>query len=355
MLLMLHGPVMIDLRGTALDAADRELLQHPATGGVILFTRNFVSPSQIHRLIGEIHELRSPHLLIAVDQEGGRVQRFREGFTRLPAAARIEQGFGSDLHAARHAARELGWLMAAELRAVGVDFSFAPVLDLNLGVSGVIGDRAFACAPELVGQLAGAWMLGAREAGMISVGKHFPGHGGVAADSHLALPVDGRALEELLHNDLRPFARLIDNGLEGIMPAHVCYAACDRSPAGFSRFWLQDILRDRLRFQGVIFSDDLSMAAAEEAGGYGARARVALAAGCDMVLVCNNPEGAHEVLEDLRDYHDPVAQSRMARLHGRPAVSTARLREEPRWHNAVALAARLSAEETLDLNLGAPL
>ena len=282
------------------------------------------------------------------------MQRFREGFTPLPPAASFDLQSGGDLRTAKHQARELGWLMAAELRAVGIDFSFAPVLDLNLGLSSVIGDRAFADSPEKVGQLAGAWMLGAREAGMISVGKHFPGHGGVVADSHLALPVDERALDALLEQDLRPFARLIDNGLEGIMPAHVIYASCDDQPAGFSSFWLQKVLRERLRFQGVIFSDDLSMAAAEHAGCYAERARAALKAGCDMVLVCNSPAGAHEVLDDLSGYQDPVAQSRMARLHGRPARTIDRLREDQRWHDAVALAAQLNAESNMTLNLNEP-
>ena len=351
---MLHGPVMIDLLGTDITAEDRELLLHPATGGVILFSRNFSSTQQLYRLVCEIHKLRSPHLLVAVDQEGGRVQRFRDGFTVLPPAASFNLQCGGDLRAAKHAARELGWLMAAELRAVGIDFSFAPVLDLNLGLSSVIGDRAFADSPEKVSQLAGAWMLGAREAGMVSVGKHFPGHGGVVADSHLALPVDERALASLLQQDLRPFARLIDNGLEGIMPAHVIYAACDDQPAGFSHFWLHEVLRERLHFQGVIFSDDLSMAAAEHAGCYGERARAALEAGCDMVLVCNNPSGAHEVLDELKGYHDPVAQSRMARLHGRPARSMDKLREDNRWHDAVALAAQLNTETNLTLNLDEP-
>ena len=351
---MLHGPVFVDLLGTELTAADRQLLMHPATGGVILFTRNFASPQQLYRLIQEIHKLRSPHLLVAVDQEGGRVQRFRDGFTRLPPAACFARHCADDLRSARHAARELGWLMAAELRAVGVDFSFAPVLDLNLGLSAVIGDRAFAESADSVGQLAGAWMLGAREAGMVSVGKHFPGHGGVTADSHLALPIDERDLTTLTTHDLRPFARLIDNGLEGIMPAHVIYPACDPQPAGYSRFWLQDVLRGRLRFQGVIFSDDLSMAAAEYAGGYAGRVRAALQAGCDTVLVCNNPEGALEVLQSLKDYHDPVAQSRMVRLHGRPSRTLEQLREDPRWHRAVELAGQLTAESNLTLNLDSP-
>jgi len=351
---MLHGPVMVDLPGTELTAEDRELLLHPATGGVILFTRNYSSQQQLHRLVKEIHELRSPHLLIAVDQEGGRVQRFRKGFTILPPAASFDQRLGNDLRAAKHAAREIGWLMAAELRAVGVDFSFAPVLDLNFGVSGVIGDRAFADTPDRVGQLAGAWMLGAREAGMVSVGKHFPGHGGVAADSHLALPVDDRFFETLMEQDLRPFARLIDNGLDGIMPAHVIYASCDSEPAGFSAFWLQHVLRGKLRFPGVIFSDDLSMAAAEHAGCYGERAVAALKAGCDMVLVCNNPDGARETLDGLRDYQDPVAHSRMVRLHGRAAPGLEKLHEAPRWHDAVALASQLGDQSNLSLNLEQP-
>ncbi|MCB1790582.1 MAG: beta-N-acetylhexosaminidase [Gammaproteobacteria bacterium] len=349
---MLHGPVMVDLLGTELTAADERLLCHPATGGVILFARNYESPQQVYRLIRAIHELRSPHLLVAVDQEGGRVQRFREGFTRLPAAAQIYRRCDGDLAASRHAAHELGWLMAAELRAVGVDFSFAPVLDIDCGVSGVIGDRAFGGSAEVVGHLAGAWMAGAREAGMVSVGKHFPGHGAVAADSHTDLPIDARRLDDILQQDVRPFARLIDGGLEAVMPAHVVFSACDGEPAGFSRFWLQDILRDRLHFQGVIFSDDLSMAAAEQAGCYAERAHAALRAGCDMVLVCNNPDGAAEVLDALATYHDPVAQSRTARLHGRVAQRWDRLHETPRWRSAVDLAAQLSAEDNLTLNLG---
>ncbi len=352
---MRHGPVMIDLLGTEITAEDRDLLRHPATGGVILFSRNFESPQQIYRLTEQIHKLRSPHLLIAVDQEGGRVQRFRDGFTPLPAAASFERQCGGGLDEARQAARDIGWLMAAELRAVGIDFSFAPVLDLNFGVSSVIGDRAFARSAEHVAQLAGAWALGAREAGMISVGKHFPGHGGVAADSHLDLPVDERTFEQIEQRDLRPFSHLIHNGLEAIMPAHVVYAACDPHPAGFSRFWLQEVLRRRLGFQGAIFSDDLSMAAAECGGCYADRARAALDAGCDMVLVCNNPDGAHEVLDSLDDYQDPVAQSRMARLHGRPARGIRQLRHDDRWQAATALAARLVADTTLDLNLDEPI
>lgn len=347
----MHGPVMLDVAGTELSPADIERLRHPSTGGVILFSRNFASRDQLYRLISQIHELRSPPLLVAVDQEGGRVQRFREEFTRLPAPADILLHYDGDLSHARRAAHELGWLMAAELRAVGVDFSFAPVLDLDIGVSEVIGDRAFGQTPEQVTPLAQAWMLGAREAGMISVGKHFPGHGAVRADSHEELPVDERPLQEILHNDVRPFRRLISAGLEGIMPAHVIYRQCDEQLAGFSRFWLQQVLRGDLHFNGAIFSDDLSMQAAAESGGYPERARSAIAAGCDMALVCNNPDAAAEVLDALQDYHDPVSMARCVRLHGRPALAWDRLRETTRWHSAVQLAADISGSSTGDLAL----
>jgi beta-N-acetylhexosaminidase len=352
---MLHGPVMIDIDGTELSADDRAVLQHPATGGVILFARNFKSPQQLYRLVAAIHELRSPHLLIAVDQEGGRVQRFRDGFTLLPAAARYLQHCRGDLDCAKRSAHELGWLMASELRSVGVDFSFAPVLDLDFGVSSVIGDRAFDRDPEKVGQIAAAWMLGAREAGMVSVGKHFPGHGAVAADSHLALPVDERSTDDILSHDLRPFRHLIDNGLEAVMPAHVVYRRCDDSPAGFSSYWLKQVLRGELHFQGAVFSDDLDMNAAEAGGSFAGRAHAALEAGCDMVLVCNNRTAALEVLESLRDYHDPVALSRLARLRGRPARTHARLSKDRRWRLAVDLAARINAKTTVDLDLEEPL
>jgi len=332
---MSHGPVMLDLSGPHLSPEDRERLLHPATGGVILFARNYESPDQLYRLVREIHELRRPQLLVAVDQEGGRVQRCREGFTRLPPAAWYGQQHARQPRHGLHLAQEGGWLMASELRACGVDFSFAPVLDLDLGLSGVIGDRAFAADPDRVGALAYAWAHGAHEAGMASVGKHFPGHGGVREDSHHQLPVDERTLEVIWEQDIRPFRHLIDNGLEGIMPAHVIYRQVDERPAGFSRRWLQSLLRDELGYQGVIFSDDLSMAAAHVAGDYATRAGVALEAGCDMILVCNNPAGADQVLDALGDYHDPVAQARLVRLHGRHQVTLDQLHQTPRWRDAV--------------------
>jgi beta-N-acetylhexosaminidase len=341
---------MLDLRGTELLPEEREMLAHPAAGGVILFTRNYTSPRQLYRLVAEIHELRSPALLVAVDQEGGRVQRFRDQLTRLPPAAWYGRpGVGREQ--ALHDAREGGWLMAAELRALGVDFSFAPVLDVDRGVSSVIGDRAFGASPAQVAELALAWAHGAREAGMASVGKHFPGHGAVAADSHEELPVDAREFEDLWLADLVPFRRLIDNGLEGVMPAHVVYPDVDSRPAGFSRRWLRGVLRERLGFQGVIFSDDLSMAAAEVAGGYPERAEAALEAGCDMVLVCNAPEQAGGVLERLAEHRDPVAQSRLVRLHGKGGVPMARLHEETRWRRALARVAAGPEGDTLALDL----
>jgi beta-N-acetylhexosaminidase len=347
----MHGPLMLDVSGTELTSADIELLQHPATGGVILFSRNFESRQQVHRLIGQIHELRTPPLLVAVDQEGGRVQRFRDGFTNLPAPAKILPFAGGHLEKARRVAHELGWLMAAELRSVAADFSFAPVLDLDYGVSEVIGDRAFGQTREQVTALAQAWMMGAREAGMISVGKHFPGHGAVTADSHLELPVDHRRSEEILHVDVYPFRKLIRNGLEGIMPAHVIYDGCDPGLAGFSPYWLKQVLRGQLGFTGVIFSDDLSMQATEEIGDFPRRAQAAIDAGCDIVLVCNNPEAAREVAESLRGYHNPVSMARCVRLHGRPAAGWDQLREQSRWHRAVELAASVNQQKEVSLDV----
>ena len=342
---------MLDLRGTELLPAERELLDHPATGGVILFSRNYESPQQAYRLIQAIHEVRTPSLLIAIDQEGGRVQRFRAGLTLLPPAVHYGEKYREDPRVACTMTREAGWLMATELRALGVDFSFAPVLDVENGVSEVIGDRAFGRDPELVANLALAWAKGAREAGMPSVGKHFPGHGAVAADSHHELPVDKRAFDDIWLEDLLPFRHLIDNNLEGIMPAHVVYPQIDDRPAGFSSRWIRSILREMLKFQGVVFSDDLSMTAANIAGGYPERARAALEAGCDMVLVCNNPEAAEEALDELEGYRDPVSQSRLVRLHGRGAPRYDRLRYDRRWQHAVATVSALGEGDTLALNI----
>jgi beta-N-acetylhexosaminidase len=342
---------MLDLEGTELTAEERELLRHPAVGGVILFARNYQDPAQVAALTSAIHALREPRLLIAVDQEGGRVQRFRTGFTRLPPAGRFGALHRHQPQRARQAAERVGWLMAAELRAVGVDFSFAPVLDLDRGVSRVIGDRAFSANAEAVSDLAWAWTEGVHTAGMAAVGKHFPGHGGVAADSHEELPLDGRSFEEIEMEDLVPFARLIRRGLEAIMPAHLVYPNVDPNPAGFSAFWLRRILRQDLGFQGVIFSDDLNMAAAAAGGGYAERARLALDAGCDVLLVCNNRPGALEVIESLRDHDDPTVHLRSLRMHGRGGIERARLHLEPRWQQALRAVAELEGAETLRLDL----
>jgi len=347
---MSHGPVMLDLAGVTLTSEERERLQHPACGGVILFTRNYESPEQLASLVSVIHAVRDPGLLVAVDHEGGRVQRFRSGFTEVPPAAWIGHLYDASPQKAIRIAREMGWLMASELRVLGLDFSFSPVLDLGRGVCDVIGDRAFHARPEVVAELGRAWMSGMHEAGMPAVGKHFPGHGGVVEDSHLALPTDHRPVRDLMMEDLMPFERMIHSGMEAVMPAHVVYTQADDRPAGFSEYWLKTVLRGELGFQGVIFTDDLSMAAAAEAGDYGTRARDALAAGCDMVLVCNNPEGAGKVLDSLVNYENPASQSRLLRMHGRGSQSRAHLHEDSRWHEAVRTAA-IHREENLALNL----
>jgi beta-N-acetylhexosaminidase len=332
------GPLMLDLQGTELRAAERVLLQRPGVGGVILFRRNYRDPEQLCRLTDEIRALR-PELLLAVDREGGRVQRFRDGFTRMPAMARLGQLDAADPVAAQSLARECGWLLAAELLACGIDFSFAPVLDLDQGISAVIGDRAFGAAPARVIALARALMDGMHEAGMATTGKHFPGHGGVAADSHVAIPVDPRPYAAIAALDLQPFAHFARDGMDAVMPAHVIYSACDPQPAGFSPFWLQQVLRRDLGFDGVIFSDDLSMEGAVVAGGYPERAAAALDAGCDMVLVCNQPAAALEVLNWLEQ--GSVASSpRLARMKARAVPRRDALAREPR---ALALRQRLAA------------
>ncbi len=345
------GPVMTGIAGPSLTPAERELLAHPAVGGVILFSRNYESPDQLTRLTQAIHALRTPPLLIAVDQEGGPVQRFRDGFTRLPPAARLGRRYDDDPAAARRLAEQCGWLMAAELRAAGVDLSFAPVLDLDYGVSAVIGERAFHRDPEAVADLAAHYIRGMQEAGMAAVGKHFPGHGGVAADSHRALPVDPRPFVDLESADLLPFARLVGHRLAGVMIAHVLYPEVDARPAGFSRRWLHEVLRRRLGFQGAVFSDDLGMGAAAAAGDYPTRARAALAAGCDMILLCNDPDAPAPVLEALSDYRDPAAGLRLAHLHGaRRAPGRAQLEASGAWRDAVEAVRLLDPDPELDLD-----
>ncbi len=331
------GPVMVDVAGLALDADEKRRLQHPLVGGVILFSRNYESPEQLTQLTHDIHALRQPPLAIAVDHEGGRVQRFRSGFTALPAMRQLGAIWDTDAKAARRAAQHVGYVLAAELRAHGVDLSMAPVLDVDHGNSSVIGDRAFHSEPRAVSELASGLVRGLSQAGMSSVGKHFPGHGHVKADSHHEIPVDTRPLSDIESSDLVPFRHLIDNGLGGIMPAHIVYAAVDDRPAGFSRVWLRTILRERLGFDGMIFSDDLSMEGASGMGDAVGRAQAALEAGCDMVLVCNSPDCADHVLDGLDRAMSPVALTRLARIHGRGgALTMAQLKRERRYLDGVA-------------------
>ncbi len=293
------GPVMLDVAGLELGAAEAELLRHPLVGGVILFSRNYRSPQQLSELTAAIRSLRQPELLIAVDHEGGRVQRFQDGFSRIPPMRRLGEAWDRDPAAACAAASDVAYVLASELLACGVDFSFTPVLDVDFGASGVIGDRAFHSDPAAIAKLSTALVAGLREAGMASVGKHFPGHGYVRADSHLALPVDARSYAEIEAADLVPYKELIRHGLSAVMPAHVIYPAVDAHPAGFSSKWLRQILREKLQFDGMIFSDDLSMEGASVAGGVVERAQAALAAGCDMVLLCNAPASVAELLARL--------------------------------------------------------
>jgi beta-N-acetylhexosaminidase len=345
------GPLMMDLTGTTVTAEERELLRHPLVGGVILFTRNYADPAQLSALVRAIHAERSPPLIVAVDHEGGQVQRFREGFSRLPPARRIGHEYDLDPRAGIALSRALGWLMAAELRAHGVDISFAPCVDLDYGVS-FITDRAFHSQPEAVAQLSLAWMQGMRDAGMAATAKHFPGHGAVVADSHLTLPVDRRTLQDLA-GDLTPYRRLIANGLPAVMAAHVLFPAVDPAPAGFSSRWIRDVLRGELMFQGVVFSDDLSMGGAAAAyGDVVARARQALSAGCDMLPVCNNRASVIELLGHLDVEPQPASSLRLVRMHGRTGPDRAALEASPEWARARELLARASAAPPLTLEAG---
>ncbi len=293
------GPVVLDPSGAALTDDDRKRLLHPAAGGVILFAHNFASCDQLAALTAEIRALRTPGLFIGVDHEGGRVQRFREGFTALPPMRTLGVLWERDRAAGRRCAHGIAYVAAAELAAHGVDFSFAPVLDLDYGSSSVIGDRALHFDPIAVGALAVELIRGFADGGMRAVGKHFPGHGFAAIDSHVGVPRDERKVAVIMKKDVVPYRAAIAAGLGGVMPAHVIYSKADAEPAGYSKYWLQDVLRGKLGFEGLIFSDDLSMEGASTAGGIPERARAALAAGCDMVLLCQNPAGQERLLDSM--------------------------------------------------------
>ena len=323
----LFGSLMLDIQGTWLSAEDRRILRQPEVGGLILFARNIEDPRQVRELCAAIRAVR-PDLLLAVDQEGGRVQRLRNGFVRLPAMRAL-----ADHDNAEQLAEHCGWLMASEVLAVGLDLSFAPVLDLDHQRSAVVGSRSFEGDPELATRLAGAFIRGMDAAGMAATGKHFPGHGWAEADSHVAIPVDERSLDDIRARDLIPFQRL-SKQLAAVMPAHVIYPQVDAGPAGFSRRWLQDILRGELGFEGVIFSDDLSMAGAHVVGDAASRIEAALNAGCDMGLVCNDRAAAELALSALQRLKVQPPQG-LARMRGRGFARTD-FREQPRWLQAVA-------------------
>jgi beta-N-acetylhexosaminidase len=336
------GPLMVDIAGTELSVEDTRVLAHPMVGSVLLFTRNYTDPRQIAALTAAIRALRSPHLLIAVDHEGGRVQRFREGFTRLPAARLLGRQYDEDRRDGLALAQSVGWLMASELRAVGVDFSFAPCVDLDYGVSEIIGDRAFHSDPDAVAALAVATLSGMREAGMAAVAKHFPGHGAVVADSHVALPVDRREFADL-EADIRPYRPLIDNNVPGILAAHVVFPAIDTLPASLSKRWITGVLRGELGFHGCVFADDLSMAGAVAFGNVVERAELAIAAGCDVLPICNDRHSVELALDRLgADAVSAASQARLVRMRAR-GEAPADLHENRHWQET---AARIAALRT---------
>lgn len=326
---------MLDVEGLSLTPADRDLLREPAVGGVVLFARNYASPSQLADLVGSIRAVRSPPLLVAVDHEGGRVQRFREGFTAIPPMRRIGRQYDSDPGSAVSLARTTGWVVASELRAMDIDLAFTPCVDIDWGVSKVIGDRSFHRRPAVVADLASAYCHGLRDGGMAAIAKHFPGHGAVVSDSHEHLPVDRRAFGELL-DDMQPYEKLVGNRqLAGVMLAHIVFAEMDEMPAGFSRYWIQNQLRSQLGYDGAVFTDDLSMKATKRYGTMPARAKLALDAGCDMVLVCNDRPAASAAVAALRDHSNPLSLVRLARLHGTGHVMRETLLASDEWQEAV--------------------
>jgi beta-N-acetylhexosaminidase len=345
------GPLMVDIAGTELSADDVRVLAHPMVGSVLLFTRNYSNPRQVAALTAAIRALRTPHLLIAVDHEGGRVQRFREGFTRLPAARLLGRRFDEDRREGLGLAQSVGWLLASELRAVGVDFSFAPCIDLDYGVSEIIGDRAFHSDPDAVAALAVAAMSGMREAGMAAIAKHFPGHGAVVADSHVALPVDRREFADL-EPDIRPYRPLIDNNIPGIMAAHVVYPAVDALPASLSKRWITGVLRGELGFHGCVFADDLTMAGAAAFGDVMARVDLSLDAGCDVLPICNDRHSVELVLGRFgANAGSAASQARLVRMRAR-GEAPADLHANPHWRETEARIASLSVIPPLVLREG---
>jgi beta-N-acetylhexosaminidase len=345
------GPLMVDIAGTELTRDDVQVLSHPLVGSVILFSRNYRDAAQVSSLTAAIRAVRAPSLLVAVDHEGGRVQRFRDGFTRLPPARSLGRRYDEDRREGLSLAKAAGWLMASELRAVGVDFSFAPCVDLDYGVSEIIGDRAFHRDPDAVGALAVAYMAGMREAGMAATAKHFPGHGAVFADSHVAVAQDRRNFVDL-EPDIRPYRLLIENNLAGVMGAHVVFPAVDPLPASLSQRWISGVLRGDLGFHGCVFADDLTMAGAAAFGGVIERAELAFAAGCDVLPICNDRQAVKSVLNHFGpDLGSPASQARVVRMRAR-GEAPVNLGADRQWQQTVMTIAGLSATPPLVLTEG---
>lgn len=339
---------MIDLRGTSIAADEREWLQSPLVGGVILFTRNFESVEQVRELVTEIHAIRQPPLLVTVDHEGGRVQRFRKSFFAMPPLRTLGHLYDENRDTALKTAGAFGWLMAAELRAVGIDMSFTPCVDLDLGLAEVIGDRALHSDARAVAALARRFAAGAKRAGMAVTAKHFPTHAGARSDSHTEFAVDRRSYEEL-EDDLLPYRELIKAGLPAAMIAHVSFPAVDPKPASLSRWWIEEQLRGELGFKGAVITDDVSMVGAAVVGPVEARVKLALEAGCDLVLLCNSPDKVPGVLAALHGYVNPSAQLRLTRLHGRGSYDWESLHASAEWHKACAALEPLCARPSLEL------
>jgi len=326
----MYARVMVDVAGVELTQEDKEFLKHPNVGGVIIFARNFENARQLQALVKQIRLCKSD-LLIAVDQEGGRVQRLDKEFSKLPPLAAIGKIYDKNVERGLTVAYNLGWLMATEVLSIGIDFSFAPILDVQNEISRIIGDRAFHSNPNAIAKIAEFYIKGMENAGMKATGKHYPGHGSIAPDSHVEIPEDNRSITQISELDLLPFKLLVEKGLTALMPAHIIYTQVDSLPACFSKVWLQQLLRGELNFKGVIFSDDLCMHGASIMGSHLDRAKAALSAGCDMVLVCNDRAAATSVVEGLGDVTDKEVSIRLSSMRGRRYMTFSELETSPRW------------------------